>query len=276
MPTRFFLTVVCLFAALTPCLAVEKPTITVPMNRSGDYFQVWMQSSLQRVYPNSPVGESATITRTAYRNGRFSFQIVVRNTSLHHYNVRSRVKDATDLNVTVRRVGYVPVRWLTTETPLDDLEGVGFVPGLVPDPLFPTNYGSMGPEENLAFWVTVFVPENVEAGKRTITLTVEFIGNTTVDLEATMDVRDFTLQKRRDFPVTHWWLPSDIAKLHNVELWTDEWFDITRAYIQNMIDNGTPYRGDIARSWYIRRRPTSNTKNLFVKHLRSLAEGIFS
>ncbi|MCL2304039.1 MAG: DUF4091 domain-containing protein [Planctomycetaceae bacterium] len=238
MSLRQFLVIVCLLGAFAPCFAEEKPTVILPLKREGDQFQVWMQSSLERVYPKSPVGKSGTFERVAYRNGRFSFQVVVRNDSTRPYDVVCKVKDAADLQVVARRVGYVPMRWLTTDTPPDELEGHEYLPGYVPDPLLPNTHGSLGPLENLAYWITVIVPENVKPGKRTITLTIEVLGNHSVDVQATIDVRDFTVQKRRDFPVTHWWGPSDIAKLHNVELWSDEWFEIARNYIQNMVDHG--------------------------------------
>ena len=239
MPLRKLLTIVCLFGAFAPCLAAETPTVVLPLKREGDQFRIWMQSSLQRVYQRSPIGESGTFERVAYRNGRFSFQVVARNDGIHAYDAVCRVKDAADLQVIARRVGYVPMRFLTTETPLAELEGVEYLPGYVGDPLLPNTHGTLGPQENLAYWITVIVPENVPPGKRTITLTVEVLGNKSVDVQATIDVRDFTLQKRRDFPVTHWWGPSDIAKLHKVELWSDEWFEIARAYIKNMVDHGS-------------------------------------
>jgi hypothetical protein len=236
---RKLLPIVCLLGVLALCFAEDKPTVILPLKREGDQFQIGMQSSLQRVYPKSPVGEAGTFERVAYRNGRFSFQVVARNCSIHAYDAVCKVKDAADLQIVARRVGYVPMRFLTTEVPPEEIEGVEYLPGYVPDPLLPNTHGTLGPQETLSYWITVIVPENVKPGKRTITLTIEVLGNRSIDVQATIDVRNFTIQKRRDFPVTHWWGPSDIAKLHKVELWSDEWFEIARAYIKNMVDHGS-------------------------------------
>ena len=61
-------------------------------------------------------------------------------------------------SVRVRRVGYVPVRHHNTDTPAEELDGLGDIPGYVPDPLFDEQTLKLPPGETHAFWFTVSPP----------------------------------------------------------------------------------------------------------------------
>lgn len=202
-------------------------------------FPVWTQSSLARIYPKSPVGSATSSSLTAARNQRISFQIGVRNTGFAPLAADCTVAGAADLKVRVRRVGYVPMAHLTPNTSPDHLEGEEYLPGLVPEPLFEDTAATVGPLENQAYWVSIEVPEQVEPGSRTLSFQVRTGPDHITTVSATVDVRPFTIRKRRDFPVTHWWRPDVIWTHYKVRPWSEECFALIEKYMRNMIDHGS-------------------------------------
>src|SRR6185312_328219 len=99
--------------------------------------RAWLETSLQRVFPNTAASARNELQLTSARNQRVSFQVCVRNETTKRAKIECNVSGAPDLQVQVRRVGYVPLPHHTTDVPQSDLDGFGCVPGLVPDPLFP-------------------------------------------------------------------------------------------------------------------------------------------
>ncbi len=140
-----------------PALQKEEPTVTF-----------WLESSLKRVYPTSPAGDKRAIRLLTPRNARQSFQACLRNDRTWPIDVECSVVGSDDLKVQVRRVGFVPQWNFTADTPKGDLEGLGHVPGLVPDPLFPEPKALVGPFGTQPFWITIETPSDVEPGLRTI------------------------------------------------------------------------------------------------------------
>jgi len=126
-------------------LANETSRTEPSIEKNGVKF--WLENSLTRVYPNSSVGSAVIPSLTTARNARLSFQACFRNLKDCSIRVRATVEGAKDLHPQVRRVGYVPLQQLNTDVPLDELDGVGHVPGLAPDPLFPDPTAHIGPAE---------------------------------------------------------------------------------------------------------------------------------
>jgi hypothetical protein len=104
----------------------------------------WLSPSLRRFYPQSPPETRDTLRLRTLRGERISFQVVCRTGGAPE-TIEARVEAPEGFQVYLRRVGYVPMPHFNTETPLDDTEGVGFLPGLVPDPLFPDGTITAGP-----------------------------------------------------------------------------------------------------------------------------------
>src|SRR5687768_2278865 len=147
-------------STLTLVLLITNTTIAA--ESSSKY---WLTTSLQRVFPSSKPGEGR-IELLAVRNGRVSFQACVRNESTKPLDVECKVIGADDLKPMVRWVGLVPMHHLTPHTDAKELDGVGNIPGLVPDPLMPTSKGTIGPFESRSFWITLNVPADAEPGQR--------------------------------------------------------------------------------------------------------------
>ncbi len=204
-----------------------------------DNIVCWLQSTLQRVYPSTPAAETSAIDLLAARNERVSFQACARNLGTAPLTVRLSVTGADGLNVLVRRVGYVPVAHHNTDTPLDHLEGVGHIPGLVPDPLFPEAATVLGPLESQSFWVTVIVPPDAAPGVRELQVRFEpQEGEALAQLVARLDVRPLVVQARQGFPVTHWFYADALCDWYEVEPFDDKFWTIVEPYMADLVVHG--------------------------------------
>jgi hypothetical protein len=227
-------------------LTTSKSRTESPIEKNG--VQFWLENSLTRVYPNSsPRSATIPILITA-RNARLSFQACFRNLKDCSIRMRATIEGAYDLHPQVRRVGYVPLQQLNTDVPLDELDGVGNVPGLVPDPLFPDPTAHVGPAANGTFWITLSIPADSKVGDREIKvrLTVEdtfrFPGWTrekavSVQLLVRVDVRPLVLEKRKDFPATNWISADSIWEYYKIEPFSERFWQLADAYIKNLTDH---------------------------------------
>jgi hypothetical protein len=159
------------------------------------------------------------------------------------------VPGAEDWKPVVRRVGFVPLRSFNTYVPKDEIEGVGFIPGLCPDPLFPESTAHVGPQANGVFWISLFIPADAKPGRRQVKvrLTLEnefaYVDWTrpkpwSVELIAEVDVQPLVLQPRRDFPVTKWISADSIWEYYKIEPCGERFWQLADAYIANMVAHG--------------------------------------
>ena len=122
-------------AASTQPTPPESKPAALPIERDG--IQFWLQSGLQRLYPNSPVGGAEPLRLIVARNQKLSFQACFRNNKINSVRMRCQASGPGAAEARVRRVGFVPLRNLNTYVPTEEVEGVGHIPGLCPDPLYP-------------------------------------------------------------------------------------------------------------------------------------------
>ena len=217
------------------------PLVVEPDGKPGPSVAFWLQSSLERLYPTSQPGSAKPLDLIAARNGRISFQACLRNNRVNPLVVECSVSGADGLKAQVRRVGFVPMQHFTTDTEPADLEGIGHVPGLVPDPLFPESKATVGPFESAAFWITISVPTDAKPGPRDLIIHFSFHdGAKQADLKAKLEVSSFTIKPRRDFPVTHWWRAECIWDWYKTGMFEDEkLWALMKPYIQDMVDHGS-------------------------------------
>lgn len=216
--------------------------VSIEVNKERNHsVKVWLESSLKRIYPTSPVGNRTTLRLVSARNARVAFQACFFNDGIFPVTVECNVPAKDGVTATIRRVGYVPMRGFTQATAVDDLDGVGYVPGLVPDPLFPGNRAYLN--NSLAmqpFWITLQVPADVKPGVHELAVKMSVDGCPDIaELKVELDVRRLVLKPRKDFPVTHWWNADGIADAHKVELFGDEWFKLAEAYLADMVSHGS-------------------------------------
>lgn len=197
----------------------------------------WLQSTMKRIYPGSEAADSPALGLISGRNDQVSFQACIRNGSLLPVTAQITVECPGELSVMVRRVGYIPVRHLTPDTDAEHLEGVGHVPGLVPDPLFPENSVVVGPFESHAFWITVGVPAAVEPGIRDIKVGFSIGEETIWPLNISLDVRPLVIKPTR-FPVTHWFYADSICDWYKVEPFEERFWKLLRPYVKDVVAHG--------------------------------------
>jgi hypothetical protein len=224
------------------------PTSTPkPIEREG--IQFWLESSLKRVYPTSSPGSAAPLGMVSGRNQKLSFQVCFRNGTTNSARVRCDVDAIAGRAAHVRRVGFVPLRNLNTYVPTEELEGVGHLPGLCPDPLYPEATAHVGPHANGVFWVSLHVPESASVGMHTVTvrLTLEDAfsyvdwerpGPWTVEMHVEIDVRPLVISKRKDFPVTQWISADSIWEYYKIEPCGDRFWELAERYIANVVEHG--------------------------------------
>ena len=106
-----------------------------------------------------------------------------------------------------------------TETPVDELDGVGHVPGYVPDILWDDSEALVAPGEVQAFWITVRVPRDARAARHSLPLTLTVNGRAHT-LKVTVEVLPVQLQPRRNFPVTHWFYADSLCDWYKVDPWS--------------------------------------------------------
>ncbi|MGH2532728.1 MAG: glycoside hydrolase domain-containing protein [Thermomicrobiales bacterium] len=199
--------------------------------------QSWLADSLRRLYPRSEAEARDELRLSALRGERVSFQVVCR-TGDAPAAVAARVEGPEGANVRVRRVGYVPMPHLNTETPADDAEGIAFLPGFVPDPLYPESSLTAGPQETNSFWVTVTVGTDATPGEHILRATLTTDGGQESRHVVRLTVREAALPARRDFPVTHWFYADAIADWYRVDLFSEEFWRLIDPYFRNLVEHG--------------------------------------
>ena len=226
-----------------PGMAMAEPgaeALVVPMaGKPSGTAVIWLESSLKRVFPRSSAG-STNLSLLVARKSRAAFQVCVRNQRLQALNVQCHVASGKDIKASVRVVGLVPMPHLTVGTAADEREGADSLPGLVPDPLYPTDTLSLGPDESRSFWVTLEVPAEAAPGPAELRVELTgFGGKTKVQLPVKVEVSPLVVQARKDFPVTHWWRGEATWDYYKTGMFDEEWWRITRAQMEDMLAHGS-------------------------------------
>jgi hypothetical protein len=198
----------------------------------------WLSTSLQRWFPRSEPVTRGRLSLSALRGEQVSLQVCVRVDGTESATpVSVALAGGEALSVRLRRVGCVPVPHHNTATPVDELDGVGHIPGYVPDVLFDETETRVAPREVQAFWVTVRVPADASAGRHELAFTVQ-VGEKTRQLTATVEVLAAVLQPRRGFPVTQWFYADALCDWYKVQPWSPDFWPLLRRYLESFRAHG--------------------------------------
>lgn len=219
--------------------ALQGMAVDSARDRADARAAFWLETSLKRIFPATVPG-ATNLHLLAARQTKIAFQACFQNRGTQPLFVNCNVVGADDLKPQVRLVGFAPVWHHTPNTPDADLDGVGKIPGLVPDPLWPMRRANAGPHESRSFWITLNIPPNARAGPREfiVELTVERGGKITLPVH--LDISELVIQPRKDFPVIHWWRGEATWDYYKTGMFEDErWWSITRAQLQDMLAHGS-------------------------------------
>ncbi|MDT8390335.1 MAG: DUF4091 domain-containing protein [Lentisphaeria bacterium] len=162
--------------------------------------------------------------------------------------VKAAVDAPKGLNVRVRRVGYVPVPHHNTSVLEDPLEmdGLGHIPGYVPDPLFNEDEITLPSHETHAFWFTVTPKQTATPGTYPISVNItpetgssrnRIVGRARqVIAEATL--YPVKLKPRKNFPITNWFYVDSLIDWYKTAQFDERFWELLPAYMKNMADHG--------------------------------------
>ena len=205
-------------------------------------FQLWAADPLVKVFPDTPAAESKTIqiscAKNEYQSGQFAItarerleNVIVELSELTHESGYSLPRE----NLSWNFVGYVPLKKNTYHTPDSIL--LRKAPADFPDPLLEDRSITIEAGKTQPVWLTVFAPEDAPAGiyrGEVSVLTSE--GEGTLDIS--LELYPFALPDEQHLLVTLWFSSSAIARSHNVETWSDEFWEVMERYAKNMGEYG--------------------------------------
>lgn len=196
---------------------------------------VWLASSLTRCFPATPARHQPAMAFDVARGERVAFQVAFR-TGDAPATVRLRVGGGDGLAVRVRRVGHVPVRHAQVDTPVEDLDGVGMIPGLVPDPLFDADEIAAGRNETHSFWVTVHADVDGDPGTHPLRFTLA--GGDAHEVTATVRVHPARLPSRDGMPISHFLYADALCDQYRVEPFSELFWRVFDPYLRDYTAHG--------------------------------------
>ncbi len=200
----------------------------------------WVSSSTRRLYPETrPPRKAVERTLDVAQNERFSFQVAVRHAGADPVQVHAEIQAPYGWAIRVRTVGYVPVRHLNLPIPPSqrDCEGMGHVPGYVPDPLFHEQSLLLPPRETHAFWVTGQPGGEVKPGTYELTVTVRSARGEPRTHRIPVRVHTLVLKPRSAFSVTHWFYADALIDWYRTDLFDHRFWRFLVAYVRNMVEH---------------------------------------
>jgi hypothetical protein len=170
------------------------------------------------------------------RAAKLAFQVAFRFEEPELLEVTASVQSPWPARV--RRVGCVPVPNFNTQTPPEERDGIGMIPGYVPDTLLPQSTAKFAAQLQHAFWITLTIPADAAPGTHAVTVTLK-AGDRAIALKASVVVANVTLQPRRDFPVCHWFYADAILDWYRLETWSEPFWSIAEQYMRNYAEHGS-------------------------------------
>jgi hypothetical protein len=238
---RIFAPLVCLFGAVLIFSISARGAQEV--DRQNPHHSFWLESSLKRIFPATEPPEGVAPKNfhlLAARQSRIAFQACLRNLSTDPLFVDCKVTGANDLKPLVRLVGFAPVWHHTPNTSDAELDGLGKIPGLVPDPLWPMQRANAGTHESRSFWITLNVPADAKPGLHEFAVELSVLNGKKVSLPVQLQISELVVQPRQDFPVIHWWRGEATWDYYKTGMFEDNrWWDITKWQLEDMLAHGS-------------------------------------
>ena len=205
-------------------------------------FDAAIVSSLEKCFiEDLPENKPRLERLTAYRNERFSFQLVYRMSGVpSQFRGFAGISVASDIGFTVRTVEQVPVLMPVFPSACDD-DYIKKTPGLYPDPLLPLLHeGTAVPvceEETRALWIEALPGEGMAPGEHRVTVKLT-LGDVCL-FEGSLDVTVIDA----DLPetgllYTEWFHCDCLASYYNVPVFSEKHWKIMENYVRVAAENG--------------------------------------
>lgn len=130
-------------------------------------------------------------------------------------------------------VGYIPI---PKNTPHAEGLQIQKAPFEVPDPLLADRTKDIPADQTQPVWITLYVPKEAKPGLYHGQVTV-VAGQLRVETPIQLRVDPFVLPDDRHVWVTNWFNLPNIAKAHQVEVWSDGFWKVLAKYAQNMAEH---------------------------------------
>lgn len=202
---------------------------------------IWLVSSLHRVFPQSPVKQVQELDILAARNSHVSFQVAFHSNMKDQTHISCSVIDGAEVRPQVRLVGLVPMAHFNTDVSKEELAGIGYLPGMLPDPLYPVTEAEADPFESRSFWITLHIPSALAPGTHRYQVRMawkEGGEEKTSQAYVNVKVSSLVLRPRKDFHVTHWWRGEALALQYKTKMFDERWWQLTRACMKDLIEHG--------------------------------------
>ena len=190
-------------------------------------------SSLEKILKDTDInGIDEFKTFSALRNERFAYEIVVNNSSDECKNIKVEIESNLKDIIDIKRIGYVYVNRVSgiEEPGLTDY--VITEKGYVPDALLPIDNDmlELPPNENTSLLVTVNADKFIaDAGEYDIA--VKLIAEDEVtEKHFLLNIIDALLPPQT-LTYTDWFHCDAIALMHNVNVFSEKFWDITEKYM---------------------------------------------
>ncbi len=201
---------------------------------------IWTSGPYVRHFPHTPPQSTRLSEVEVALNEFFHFQVAMRLEDEERQVIRVSASGPDGWSVRVRRVGYVPVPH--HNPPLEpqpaDRDGIGHIPGYVPDPLFDEEELLLPQEETHAFWITVHPGDDARPGTFEVAVTVQPERGVPITHIVPVRLRNVRLEKRRDFRITHWLYVDALMDWYNTDLFDERFWNILPGYITDLVEHG--------------------------------------
>ncbi len=202
--------------------------------------KAWLTDSLARNFPRSrpPAGGGGKLVLYGARGECVSFQACAMLEDAEPADVTAGVEAPDDLRVRIRRVGCVPIPHHNTKTPDSELDGIGHIPGYVPDVLYEESAALAARGETTSFWIAVEIPRDAAPGVKTVSVELS-AAEERKSLRCEVAVSKVRLEKRRDFRVTHWFYADALCDRYGVQPFDEPFWRICDRYMENYAAHGS-------------------------------------
>ncbi|MBP5274712.1 MAG: DUF4091 domain-containing protein [Abditibacteriota bacterium] len=204
--------------------------------------KLFLVNSTKRVFPSDNGSDLKFYDVYAARNETVSWQIVMYNDTT--YPMTCKVSAESALKSRIRLEQLIWAKAHTIDTPPEELDGVGLIPGLIPEPLVDEDQVMIPPFSNRAFWVDTYIPAEQPAGACCITAVAEccpFGGEEfTEEYKSVFDINiaDFTVKNKKTLRCLHWFYCDSLCDYYKVEPFTEEFWPVCEKYMRDYSDHG--------------------------------------